>query len=48
MIAIVELLTRSHPPSRRMTISRDMANWKSDALACPREAAEPLSVEVHK
>jgi hypothetical protein len=26
----------------------EMANWKSDALACPREAAELLSVEIHK
>jgi hypothetical protein len=25
-----------------------MANWKSDALACPRGAAEPLFVEIHK
>jgi hypothetical protein len=26
----------------------EMANWKSDALACPREAAEPLFAELHK
>jgi hypothetical protein len=26
----------------------DMANWKSDALACPRVSAEPLFVELHK
>src|ERR1700704_20163 len=26
----------------------DMANWKSDALACPRGAAEPLFAELHK
>jgi hypothetical protein len=26
----------------------EMANWKSDTLACPRETAEPLSVEIHK
>ena len=26
----------------------DMAKWKSDALACPRESAEPPSVEIHK
>ena len=26
----------------------EMANWKSGALACPREDAEPLSAEVHK
>jgi hypothetical protein len=25
-----------------------MANWKSDALACSRGAAEPVSVEIHK
>ena len=28
--------------------NRDMANWKVDALACPRDGAEPLSVEIHK
>jgi hypothetical protein len=26
----------------------EIANWKSDAFACPREDAEPLSVMVHK
>ena len=26
----------------------EMANWKSDALACPRVSAEPLFVELHK
>jgi hypothetical protein len=26
----------------------DMANWKSDALACPRGAAEVVFVEKHK
>jgi hypothetical protein len=25
----------------------DMADWKSDALACPKRAAEPVSVELH-
>jgi hypothetical protein len=25
-----------------------MANWKSDALACPRGAAEPLFMGIHK
>jgi hypothetical protein len=26
----------------------EMASWKSDALACPSEVAEPLSAEVNK
>jgi hypothetical protein len=26
----------------------EMAKWKSEALACPPEAAEPLSVEIDK
>jgi hypothetical protein len=26
----------------------DMTNWKSDARACPREAAEPVSIGIHK
>jgi hypothetical protein len=32
----------------REDLNFDMANSKSDAVACPREAAEPLSVEIYK
>jgi hypothetical protein len=28
--------------------NRDMANWKSDAFACPRKAKEPHPAEVYK
>src|SRR6266852_5754599 len=34
--------------SRIKTCPNRRSELKSDALACPREAAEPLSTEVHK